>query len=294
MYRIGIDLGGTKMEGIILDDTLHEMHRKRINTEQEGGYTHILSRIAGLYDDLAKQISSAPHTLGMGTPGSISAGTGFLKNSNTVCLNNQPFRADLEKMMGRAFAIQNDANCFAMAEALTGAGKGKQMVFGVIMGTGCGGGIVYKNEVITGLQSLAGEWGHTTIDSQGPQCFCGKRGCIETYISGSGLQNRYYEMTNERKTANEIIDLYRMGEKNASAVMEIFFDKFGVAITNLIGILDPDIIVIGGGLSNVDELYTIGREHARRYIFNDTFETPIVKNQCGDSAGVWGAALIGV
>jgi len=294
MYRIGIDLGGTKTEGIILDEQHKEIYRKRINTEQEGGYVHIISQLAGLYKELAKHISNAPHTFGIGTPGSLSLSTGLLKGSNTVCLNNMPFHHDLQMAIGRDVAIQNDANCFAMAEALMGAGVGKKMVFGVIMGTGCGGGIIYKNEVITGHQSIAGEWGHTSIDPNGPLCFCGKRGCVETFISGSGLQGRWFEATGEKKPANDIIDLYRKGDKRATAAMEVFFDKFGIALSNVINILDPDVVVLGGGLSNVEELYTIGVEHVRKYVFNDTFDTSIVKNQCGDSAGVWGAALIGI
>src|ERR1051325_7853084 len=213
MYRIGIDLGGTKIEGIILDATLREIHRKRINTEQEGGYHHILSRVAGLYEDLVKDIDRAPNTFGIGTPGSVSSQSGLLKNSNTQCLNNQPFQRDLEKLIGRKTAIQYDANCFAMAEAGMGAGKGKKMVFGVIMGTGCGGGIVYQDEVITGRQSIAGEWGHTSIDPAGPLCFCGKRGCVETYISGGGLQARYHDATQIKISANAIIDLYRKGDE---------------------------------------------------------------------------------
>ena len=162
------------------------------------------------------------------------------------------------------------------------------------MGTGCGGGFVYKDEVITGRQSIAGEWGHTSIDPSGPLCFCGKRGCVETYISGGGLQARYYDATHEKKTANDIIDLYRKGDQAANEVMESFFERYGVTISNVINTIDPDIIVLGGGLSNVEELYTIGLEKVRSNVFNDTFDTPIVKNKCGDSAGVWGAALIGI
>src|SRR5262245_34883783 len=182
-YRIGIDLGGTKIEGIVLDSTGAERYRKRVDTEQEQGYLHILNRIKDLYLELASHTEGKPHTFGIGTPGAISPRTGLLKNSNTVCLNGRPVKAELEQMLGRKIAIQNDANCFAMAEALFGAGRGKKLVFGVIMGTGCGGGIVYQGEVVTGPQAIAGEWGHMSINPNGPMCYCGHRGCVETYIS---------------------------------------------------------------------------------------------------------------
>jgi fructokinase len=295
MHKIGIDLGGTKIEGIILDKNLKEIIRKRISTEQEKGYEHILNNIASFYFSLAAHINDAPHTFGIGTPGSISAKTGLLKNSNTTCLNGMPFLQDLRKKIRRKISIENDANCFAMAEAMMGAGVGKKSVFGVIMGTGCGGGIVYNQEVIRGLQTIAGEWGHTTIDPKnGPQCYCGKRGCVETYISGSGLQNRYEQLTGTMVSLNEILSMYRSGEKEATQIMVDFFDHFGIALSNLINTLDPDMVVLGGGLSNIDELYTLGIESVKKYIFNDVLETPIVKNKAGDSAGVFGAALIGI
>lgn len=295
MYKIGIDLGGTKIEGIVLDKELKEVFRKRISTEQEKGYEHIINNIASLYSSLASEINQAPHTFGIGTPGSISARTGFLKNSNTTCLNGKPFLQDLETKIDRKVSIENDANCFAMTEALMGAGTGKKLVFGVIMGTGCGGGIVYDHKVIRGIQSIAGEWGHSTIDPKhGPECYCGKRGCIETYISGGGLENRYSDLTGNKIPLEKIVGLYRSGDQEAAKIMTDFFDNFGIALSNLINTLDPDVVVLGGGLSNIEEVYTIGIESVKKYIFNDVLETPIVKNKAGDSAGVFGAALIGV
>ena len=295
MYKLGIDLGGTKIEGIILDNDLNEVYRKRIATEQEKGYEHILTNIASLYSDLVKEINSAAHTFGIGTPGSVSNYTGLLKNSNTTCLNGMSFLADLESKLKRKIAIENDANCFAIAEALKGAGRGKRMVFGVIMGTGCGGGIVYDGKLINGLQGIAGEWGHTTIDpNSGPLCYCGKRGCTETFISGDGLENRYAELAGQRLPLEEIITNYRTGEEKAKQIINAFFTHFGVALSNVINILDPDVVVLGGGLSNINELYTLGIEQVQATIFNDRMETLIVKNTCGDSAGVWGAALVGV
>jgi fructokinase len=294
MYKIGLDLGGTKIEGIILDQNLNEIFRKRISTEQEKGYEHILKNIAGLYDDLCAHIKNASHTFGIGTPGAISARTGLMKNSNTTCLNGKAFKADLEKKLKRKIKIENDANCFAMAEAIMGAGKGAEMVFGVIMGTGCGGGIIYKGDLISGLQSIAGEWGHMTIDPNGPHCYCGKNGCVETYISGGGLENRFEDLTGERKPLKVIIDNYRKGNEKEVILINSFFDAFGRSLSNIINIIDPDIVILGGGLSNIDELYKQGIEKVGNYIFNDSLETKIVKNQCGDSAGVWGAALIGI
>jgi fructokinase len=294
MFRIGIDLGGTKIEGIVLDESGKELFRKRIGTQQEKGYRHILNRIKELHDELVAQIQHQPHTSGIGTPGAISPRTGLMKNSNTVCLNGQPLKSDLEKLIGRKIEIQNDANCFAMAEAWHGAGRGKKLVFGVIMGTGCGGGIVHNGEVIVGRQAIAGEWGHMSISPAGPLCYCGQRGCVETFISGGGLQARYAEQFGVQKTFREIEKDFYAGEQQAVAFIKIFFRNFGRALANLIVVLDPDIVVLGGGVSNFDALYTEGVAEVAKFIFSDSLETPIVKNQLGDSAGVIGAALIGI
>lgn len=294
MFRIGIDLGGTKIEGIVLDAGGNEHFRKRIPTEPQQGYTHILNRIKSLYDDLAAHIRGAVHTVGIGTPGAVSRRTGLLKNSNTVCLNGQPLKTDLEKLLSRNIEIQNDANCFAMAEALHGAGKGKSLVFGVIMGTGCGGGIVHKGEVITGPQAIAGEWGHTSIDPNGPPCYCGQRGCVETYISGGGAEARYAERYGDKKSFVEIEQAYYRGEPQAMEFMKTLFRHFGRSLANVIDILDPDIVVLGGGVSNFKALYHEGVAEVARQVFSDSLETPIVKNELGDSAGVIGAALVGI
>jgi fructokinase len=294
MFRLGIDLGGTKIEGVILDDSGKEVFRKRIETEQEYGYRHILDRIAGLYRDMAKEVPSRPHTFGIGTPGAVSPRTGQLKNSNTACLNGQPFKADLENLLGRAMVMQNDANCFAMAEALYGAGRGHRLVFGIIMGTGCGGGIVHKGEVIVGRQGIAGEWGHTSIAPDGPRCYCGKRGCVETYISGGGAEARYTEAFGVKKPFRQIEKDFYDGETRALEFMTVYFRNFGRALANVIDVIDPDIVVLGGGVSNFKALYAQGVAEVAKYVFNDSLETPIVKHQLGDSAGVIGAALIGI
>lgn len=209
-------------------------------------------------------------------------------------MNGMPVKHDLEQWLGRAIAIENDANCFAMAEALYGAGQGKDVVFGVIMGTGCGGGIIYKREVLTGLQAIGGEWGHMSIDPEGPVCYCGTHGCVETYISGAGLEKRYEERYGVRRSLKDIVADYRAGDSHAAEFMTAFFQYFGRAMANLINILDPDIVVLGGGVSNIDELYTEGVKEVAKRVFSDSLETPIVKHQIGDSAGVIGAALIGI
>jgi fructokinase len=288
-----MDLGGTKIEGIVLDAKGNELFRKRIATRQEGGYESIVARIQGLYEELHKHAGKR-NTLGIGTPGAVSLKTGLLKNSNTVCLNGRPLRQDLEQKLGRRVAIQNDANCFAMAEAILGAGQGKEMVFGVIMGTGCGGGIVAHGQVWTGPQAIAGEWGHMSIDPQGPECYCGNKGCVETFISGGGLERMWREQHRDAKTLPEIVRAFRKGDRLAGAFMRTFFANFGRAMANLIAVLDPDVVVLGGGVSNIDELYTLGKAQVARFVFNESLETPIVKHAIGDSAGVIGAALTGV
>jgi fructokinase len=294
MFRIGIDLGGTKIEGIVLNDQGQELARRRIDTQQEGGYRHILNRIHELYGELAKQADGGAHTVGIGTPGAISRRTGLLKNSNTVCLNGQPLKTDLENLLKRKVEIQNDANCFAMAEALHGAGRGHDLVFGVIMGTGCGGGIVHKGQVIVGRQAIAGEWGHTSITPDGPLCYCGQRGCVETLISGGGVEASYVEKFGAKKSFREIEKDFYAGDAKTVEFMQVFFRHFGRAMANLVDVLDPDIVVLGGGVSNFDALYQQGIAEVARFVFSDSLETPIVKNKLGDSAGVIGAALIGV
>jgi len=294
MYRIGIDLGGTKIEGIILDEDGKELFRRRIDTQQELGYRHILGRIQALYGEMLVEIRCQRHTFGIGTPGAISPKTGLLKNSNTICMNGQPVKTDLEKLLARKIEIQNDANCFAMAEALYGAGGEKNLVFGVIMGTGCGGGIVYKGEVIVGRQAIAGEWGHMSIAPDGPLCYCGQRGCVETYISGGGAASRYAEKFGVKKSFHEIEKDFYAGEPKAVEFMKSYFQHFGRALANLIDILDPDVVVLGGGVSNFDALYKEGVAEVAKFVFSDSLETPIVKHQLGDSAGVIGAALVGI
>ena len=293
MHRIGLDLGGTKIEGIVLQDD-QELFRKRIDTQREFGYEHILNRVKGLYQELAAHTGDQPHTFGIGAPGVISPRTGVVKNSNTVCMNGKPLKSDLERLLGHAVEVQNDANCFAMAEALHGAGRGKDLVFGVIMGTGCGGGIIVNGRVRTGPQGIAGEWGHHSIDPNGPLCYCGQRGCAETFISGSGLEARYAQTYGAKRKLRDIEQDFYAGEPKALEFMAAFFRHFGRAVANLIDILDPDVVVLGGGVSKFDAIYTHGVAEVAKMTFTDKLETPIVKHQIGDSAGVIGAALIGI
>lgn len=292
-FSLGIDLGGIKTEGVVLDKDLKVLFRKRIPTQKDKGYEQLVKDISYLYSEMVDLIDGKPHTFGLGTSGSISKKTGLIKNSNLSIINSKPLIQDLEKSINRKVAWQNDSNCFVLAEANFGAGKGKKRVFGAIMGSGIGGGMIFDGKLISGLQSLAGEWGHSIISSYGPQCHCGKIGCIETYISGPGVQNKYKEMFQEELSMPEIVKAYRLGDEKARIVMSEFFLYFGKSVSNLIAILDPEIIILGGGLSNIDELYTIGLSKVKDFVFNDEFTTPIVRNKCGDSAGVLGAALIG-
>lgn len=294
VYSLGIDLGGTKTEGVVLDKDLKVLFRKRIPTAKDKGYDHLLTNLAWLHEEMVDIVDGKPHTFGIGTPGSFSQRTGLMKNSSISFMNGKAFVQDLESSLNRSVAWQNDSNCFVLAEANFGAGKGKKRVFGAIMGSGIGGGMIFDGKLISGRQSLAGEWGHSIISSYGARCHCGKIGCIETFISGSGIENKFFEMFKERVPMQEIVRRYRLGDDQAKIIMSEFFIYFGKAVSNLITILDPDIIILGGGLSNIDELYTLGVNRVRDYIFNDELTTPIVRNKCGDSAGVLGAALIGV
>ena len=291
-YHIGIDLGGTKIEVAILDSHDKIIFRERLLTEAHLGSDHIFDQIQTLYGKAVISIQNKTHSLGLGTPGSISKNTHLLKNSNTLCLNSLPLQALLEDKLVHDIIIENDANCFAIAEALMGAGKGYPSVFGVIMGTGCGGGIVFDGKIRQGPQNIAGEWGHMVIDPQGDPCYCGANGCVESFISGGGL-----EKTIKNKTGHIIsaVNFFNTPLKDESLknIKQDFYARFGQALANLINILDPDMVVLGGGLSNEQSLYKEGVDEVYARIFNDVPSTPIVKNKLGDSAGVIGAALIG-
>ena len=290
--RIGIDLGGTKTEGIVMDDDGKILLRERRPTPQAAGYQAILKNIHALAQDLEKK-SGHNCRLGIGTPGAISTRTGFLKNSNTVCLNGKPIKDDLEKILGRGIRLANDANCFALSEARDGAGQGVEVVFGVILGTGVGGGIVFQGNLHVGPQHIAGEWGHNILETDGPPCYCGKRGCVETFLSGPGFVSDWRQQ--QGNTAFDVATIVTRaadGDTLAEAAMQRYLDRFGRALAVVINILDPDIIVLGGGMSNIARLYTEGYDCVRRHVFNDELRTQIVPNAHGDSSGVRGAAQL--
>ncbi|MDO9312040.1 MAG: ROK family protein [Nitrosomonas sp.] len=290
--RIGIDLGGTKIEGVVLDRDGHELLRKRVDTRQSKGYQVILHTIERLIGHLEAEVGKKC-SVGIGTPGAISAVTGTMKNSNTVCLNGRPLLEDLQTLLHRSLRIANDANCFTLSEALDGAGKGYGVVFGVIMGTGVGGGIVFNGQLHQGHQHLGGEWGHNILELDGPDCYCGHKGCVETLISGPGLAADFQRHGGDSALlASDIVVLAARGDALAEAALQRFFDRFGRAMAMVVNILDPDAFILGGGLSNVERLYSEGRARVAHYVFNDEFITPILKNVHGDSSGVRGAAQL--
>jgi fructokinase len=288
VYKIGIDLGGTKIEGICLDEKFQVIARKRIPTNQQNGYKSIIESIVSLTTDLTKEISD--YSLGICTPGAISKNTGLIKNSNTQCLIGMPLKEDLQKSLGKKITMDNDANCFAIAESKMGAAVGFDIVFGVIMGTGVGGGIVINGKIHKGRTYIAGEWGHHKLHQNGNKCYCGKSGCVETYISGPALEKRWQELTGKSEPLANIVQ--NLNGQKAMQWKKEFLENFGTGLANVIDILDPDAIVIGGGVSNVDFLYTEGKDAVYDQVFSDLVDTPILKNKLGDSAGVFGAALL--
>jgi len=289
VHKIGIDLGGTKIEGILLDEKYNIIQRKRIETHQENGYDSIVKSIISLVNEL-KEKTSEEITIGMCTPGVIDTNSGLVKNSNTQCLIGMPLKTDIEKALGYQIVMENDANCFALAESLLGSAKGYDVVFGVIMGTGVGGGIVINETLHKGRTNIAGEWGHHTLHPNGNGCYCGKQGCVETYISGPALEKRWLEITGKKEPLQSIVQDF--SDENAKQWKEEFLENFGIGLANVIDILDPDIIVLGGGVSNIPFLYDEGKEAVYDKVFSDSIDTPILKNSLGDSAGVFGACMI--
>ncbi|GBL41246.1 fructokinase [Nitrosarchaeum sp.] len=287
MYKLGIDLGGTKIEAILLDENLDTIQRKRVPTPQND-YQQILNTITSLAMDLLKNIKD--YSIGICTPGAISKKTGLIKNSNTQCLIGKSLKEDLENKLDKKISMENDANCFAIAESTMGVAKEFDVVFGVIMGTGVGGGIVIDGKIHQGRTNIAGEWGHHTLHQNGHNCYCGKQGCVETYISGPALEKRWKELTGKSQNMPEIIR--NLENFKAKQWKDEFLENFGSGLANVIDILDPDVIVLGGGLSNIDFLYTEGKDSVYQKVFSDLVDTPILKNKLGDSAGVFGAALL--
>ena len=289
MHKIGIDLGGTKTEGILLDDNFEIIERTRVKTNQQEGYSSILDLIKNLVDDL-RQKTDQKTSLGICTPGSLSKKSGLIKNSNTQCLIGKDLKTDLENIFKHDISIENDANCFALAESKLGVAQNFDVVFGVIMGTGVGGGLIINDHIHNGRTNIAGEWGHHCIWPQGNSCYCGKQGCVETYLSGPALEKRWEQLTNKRQSLTEIIQ--KSDDNLLQKWKTEFLDNFGLALGNVIDILDPDVIVLGGGLSNIPFLYDEGKNSVYQKVFSDQIDTPILKNSLGDSAGVFGACMI--
>jgi len=294
--RLGVDLGGTKIEILALDATGAERFRRRIPTPR-GDYRATLAAIAGLVAD-AETATGVAGSVGVGTPGSISRATGLLRGSNSVCLNGQPIQRDLETLLGRAVRITNDANCFALSEASDGAGRGASVVFGAILGTGVGAGIVVRGKVLDGPNGIAGEWGHNPLpwprddERPGHRCFCGQDGCIETFLAGPGLERDHLHATGEPLTAHEIAARAARGDAACGATLVRYEERLARALAHVINMLDPDVIVLGGGLSNVDSLYANLPALWGRWVFSDRVDTRLARHAHGDASGVRGAAWL--
>ena len=289
MHKIGIDLGGTKIEGILVDEKFNLIERKRIETHQESGYDFIVKSITSLVSEL-KSKTNVDTSVGVCTPGISDTNSGLIKNSNTQCLIGMPLKTDIEKRLGHKIFMENDANCFALAESSLGAGKGYNIVFGVILGTGVGGGIVINGSLHKGRTNIAGEWGHHTLHPNGRQCYCGKQGCVETYISGPALENNWSVLTGKKESLQIITENH--SDEKKEEWKRNFLENFGIGIANVIDILDPDAIILGGGVSNIPFLYDEGKKMIFEKVFSDSVDTPILKNKLGDSAGVFGACLL--
>lgn len=294
--RIGVDLGGTKIEAIALDATGRIRMRERVPTPA-GDYTAILDCIARLVRRIETQLGCSA-SVGIGTPGAISPATGLLKNSNSVCLNGRPLRQDLERLLERPLRLANDADCFALSEARDGAGAGASVVFGVILGTGTGGGIVVNGELLVGPNAIAGEWGHNPLpwpraeELPGPDCYCGKQGCLETWLSGPGLERAYAACTGEALKVPDIAAAAENGETAAKQVLVEYVDRLARGLASVINVLDPGVIVLGGGLSNLEFLYRQVPERWSGYVFSDRVDTRLCRARHGDSSGVRGAAWL--
>ncbi|MCU0690682.1 MAG: ROK family protein [Polyangiaceae bacterium] len=305
---LGVDLGGTKTEAVVLrwhdGAVLDEVVRQRVPTDRDRGYDAIVTTTALLVESVARRAGRDAKSLpiGVGMPGAVRRGDGCVKNSNTTCLNGRPFREDLQRALGCAVRFDNDANCFALAETTFGAARGHRqgVVFGVIVGTGVGGGVVCQGRVWSGPHGISGEWGHHAVYALPPgqrevcvlrPCYCGNRGCVETYVSGPAVERDYACRAGNVRTMQDIAAV-RAVDPHARAAFDLFLDAFSRALANVIDVLDPSAIVLGGGLSNLDALYDEGRAKVAAYVFNDELTTPILRPELGDSAGVIGAALL--
>jgi fructokinase len=294
--RIGIDLGGTKIEAIALDDSGSTLCRRRVATPA-GDYRATIDAVAALVLAIEGELGGTA-TVGVGSPGTLSLHTGLLKNSNSTALNGRPLDADLARALGRPIRLENDANCFALSEAIDGAARDAESVFGVILGTGVGGGLVLRKRLISGRNRIAGEWGHNPMpwprppEWPGPRCYCGKTGCIESLISGPALAREFHDRTGRNLAPHEIATAAEAGDREAAAALEMFEDRLARGLATVIDIFDPDMIVLGGGLSNIERLYATLPALISHYAFSDGVDTPIVRAAYGDSSGVRGAAWL--
>ncbi|MEP7207128.1 MAG: ROK family protein [Casimicrobiaceae bacterium] len=294
--RIGLDLGGTKIEIVALDPAGRELVRRRVPTPKED-YRAILATMVALVRDTEQAVGRA--TVGIGTPGSASRASGLLRGSNSVCLNGQPLQRDLEQLLDRQIHLTNDANCFALSEASDGAGAGAGVVFGVIIGTGVGSGIVVHGRVLEGPNGIAGEWGHNPlpwpIDAERPgfRCFCGQHGCIETFVAGPGMVRDHLAHAGTRLDPPEIVARAAAGDAACEATLARYEERLARALAHVINILDPDVVVLGGGMSNIARLYDNVPRYLGDWVFSDRVDTRLVQHRHGDSSGVRGAAWLG-
>ncbi len=298
MWRVGVDVGGTKIEALALSDEGKEHNRLRIATPR-GDYDATLDAIAGL---VGRCCEGLPHSeilgVGLGIPGSVSPRTGLIRNANSTWLNGRPFHLDIAKRLPWPVEVENDANCFALSEAADGAGKGYRTVFGVILGTGVGGSIVIEGRTLLGRNAIAGEWGHNPLpwpsgdETPGPPCYCGRRGCIETFLSGPALERYYKIASGETLDAKAIAARAVAGEEPAKTVLLTYSDRLARALAGVVNLIDPDVIVLGGGLSNVAFLLEAAAKALPAFVFSDCFDTALKSNKWGDSSGVRGAARL--
>jgi predicted NBD/HSP70 family sugar kinase len=294
----GIDLGGTKIEGVILPSITdhHPILRQRIDTEGARGYRHVLGQVKTLVDDMRRKSGLSPQAIGFGTPGVLDPLLLTMKNCNSTSLNGKPLHTDLAAVLDVPVKLANDANCFALAETHWGAGRhhrDAKMVFGIIMGTGVGGGIVFDGKIWPGRHGIGGEWGHNFLDASGGSCYCGKTGCVETVLAGPALEKYYRSISGREKSLREIVALAGAGlDTEAQRTLVRLHEFFGQAVSVVTNILDPDLIIVGGGVGNVDSLYTKGVQSLSAHIFNNRLDVPVVRPLLGDSAGVFGAAAL--
>ena len=296
MLRVGVDLGGTKIEIMALDASGRSLIRRRISTPQND-YRGTVVAIANLVKSVESEIGKQGR-VGIGIPGAESLRTGLIKNANSTCLIDKPLRNDLQELLQREIRMANDANCFALSEAVDGAGQGSEIVFGVILGTGVGGGIVVRQQIINGVNRIAGEWGHNPLpflqdeDHPPANCYCGRFGCIESWISGPGLADDHRRNVGSLLSPQEIADLSACGDPGCEATLKRFERRLAKALALVINILDPDVIVLGGGLSNLERIYRNVPSLWQQHVFSDSVATRLVRNRHGDSSGVRGAAWL--